>query len=145
MLGRRWGGVGGGDGLRVETPKLLRVDRFLSFLQACLLGGKAPRSCTWPHISHPPQIASPASACVHAAERDVSLPRVASLQNAYSLTCRTFDAHLAEACHAERVSLLAYSPLAMGLLTVRLPAGLLGPFVSALFLWVGLAHCEAAG
>jgi len=46
------------------------------------------------------------------------LPRVAALQNAYSLTCRTFDAGgLAEACHLEGVSLLAYSPLAMGLLT----------------------------
>ena len=46
------------------------------------------------------------------------LPRVASLQNAFSLTCRTFEAHLAECCQEEGVSLLAYSPLAMGLLTV---------------------------
>ena len=45
------------------------------------------------------------------------LPRVASLQNAYSLTCRTFEVALAECCHRESVSLLAYSPLAMGLLT----------------------------
>lgn len=36
-----------------------------------------------------------------------------------SLTCRTFDIALAEVCHMEGVSLLAYSPLAMGLLTVR--------------------------
>jgi aryl-alcohol dehydrogenase-like predicted oxidoreductase len=41
-----------------------------------------------------------------------------SLQNAYSLTCRTFDSGgLAECCLQENVSLLAYSPLAMGLLT----------------------------
>ncbi|KAF8064533.1 tas [Scenedesmus sp. PABB004] len=46
-----------------------------------------------------------------------ALPRVACVQNAYSLTCRTFDAGLAEVCHVEGVSLLAYSPLAMGLLT----------------------------
>ncbi|GAB4822478.1 hypothetical protein N2152v2_009524 [Parachlorella kessleri] len=46
-----------------------------------------------------------------------SLPRPVSLQNAYSLLCRTFDTALAECCHRERVSLLAYSPLAMGLLT----------------------------
>lgn len=45
------------------------------------------------------------------------LPRPVSIQNAYSLTCRTFDVSLAECCHAEGVSLLAYSPLAMGLLT----------------------------
>lgn len=52
-----------------------------------------------------------------AAAGDRGLPRVASLQNAYSLLCRSFDAGLAECCHAERVSLLAYSPLAMGLLS----------------------------
>ena len=38
---------------------------------------------------------------------------------ARSLLCRTFDAGLAECCHEEGVRLLAYSPLAMGLLTVR--------------------------
>lgn len=37
-----------------------------------------------------------------------------------SLTCRTFDSGLAEVCHQEGIALLAYSPLAMGLLTVRL-------------------------
>ena len=37
----------------------------------------------------------------------------------HSLVCRTFDAGLAEVCHEEGVALLAYSPLAMGLLTVR--------------------------
>jgi len=43
---------------------------------------------------------------------------------ACSLVCRTFDAALAECCHMEGVGLLAYSPLAMGLLTARAaPAG----------------------
>ena len=37
-----------------------------------------------------------------------------------SLLCRTFDSGLAEVCHEEGVGLLAYSPLAMGLLTVSL-------------------------
>eukprot|EP00775_Hariotina_reticulata_P006767 gene6767-6984_t len=46
-----------------------------------------------------------------------NLPRIASIQNAFSLTCRTFDLALSEVCHCEEVSLLAYSPLAMGLLT----------------------------
>ena len=36
-----------------------------------------------------------------------------------SLLCRTFDSGLAECCHEEGVRLHAYSPLAMGLLTVR--------------------------
>lgn len=34
------------------------------------------------------------------------------------MLCRTFDSALAEVCHLEGVGLLAYSPLAMGLLTV---------------------------
>lgn len=35
-----------------------------------------------------------------------------------SLLCRTFETGMAECCHMEDISLLAYSPLAMGLLTV---------------------------
>jgi aryl-alcohol dehydrogenase-like predicted oxidoreductase len=42
------------------------------------------------------------------------LPRVISIQNAYSLMNRTYEYGLAEACHRENVSLLAYSPLAFG-------------------------------
>ena len=45
------------------------------------------------------------------------LPRVLSLQNEYSLLCRMFDLDLAEACVNENIPLLAYSPLAAGLLT----------------------------
>lgn len=45
------------------------------------------------------------------------LPRVASIQNEYSLLCRIFDTDLAEICCAEEVDLLAYSPLAGGVLS----------------------------
>jgi aryl-alcohol dehydrogenase-like predicted oxidoreductase len=45
------------------------------------------------------------------------LPRVASIQNEYNLLYRTFDLDLAEVAHHEKVGLLAYSPLAAGLLT----------------------------
>lgn len=45
------------------------------------------------------------------------LPRVASVQNEYSLIRRIFDHDLAELSHHEDVGLLAYSPLAGGLLT----------------------------
>nr|XP_017249968.1 PREDICTED: protein tas-like isoform X1 [Daucus carota subsp. sativus] len=44
-------------------------------------------------------------------------PRIVSVQNSYNLLCRNFDSGLAECCHHERVSLLAYSPLAMGILS----------------------------
>lgn len=50
-------------------------------------------------------------------------PRVASIQNEYSLLHRIFDLDLAEACHHEGVSLLAYSPLAAGLLSGKYLAG----------------------
>jgi aryl-alcohol dehydrogenase-like predicted oxidoreductase len=57
-----------------------------------------------------------------------NLPRVVSTQNEYSLMCRTYDLDLAELSHNENVGLLAYSPLATGLLTGkyssnRIPAG----------------------
>ncbi|HEY8609224.1 MAG TPA: aldo/keto reductase [Noviherbaspirillum sp.] len=45
------------------------------------------------------------------------LPRIASIQNAYSLVNRSFEAGLDEVCFRERVSLLAYSPLAFGQLS----------------------------
>lgn len=45
------------------------------------------------------------------------LPRVVSIQNEYNLMCRLFDLDLAELSHHEDVGLLAYSPLAAGLLS----------------------------
>jgi aryl-alcohol dehydrogenase-like predicted oxidoreductase len=48
-------------------------------------------------------------------ERD--WPRAASIQNEYSLLCRYYDTDLAELGVNEGVTLLAYTPLAAGLLT----------------------------
>ena len=45
------------------------------------------------------------------------LPRIASVQNEYNLLYRPHDADFAEVSHHENVGLLAYSPLAAGLLT----------------------------
>jgi aryl-alcohol dehydrogenase-like predicted oxidoreductase len=45
------------------------------------------------------------------------LPRIASLQNEYNFLYRAFDLDLAELSHHEEVGLLAYSPLAAGLMT----------------------------
>ena len=50
------------------------------------------------------------------AERE-NLPRVATIQNEYSPMCRIFDLDLAELCVVEDVDLLAYSPLACGILS----------------------------
>lgn len=54
---------------------------------------------------------------------DRGLPRVQSLQNEYSLLCRMADTDLAELCHNEQVGLLAFSPLAAGLLTGKYQGG----------------------
>lgn len=45
---------------------------------------------------------------------EFGLPRVASIQNAYSLLNRVFEYGLVEVCHREKIGLLAYSPLAFG-------------------------------
>ncbi|QRI64631.1 aldo/keto reductase [Shinella sp. PSBB067] len=45
------------------------------------------------------------------------LPRVASIQNEYNLLYRAYDLDFAEVSHHEDIGLLAYSPLAAGLLT----------------------------
>lgn len=49
--------------------------------------------------------------------RREGLPVVASIQNPYSLLNRTFEIGLAEVAHRENVGLLAYSPLAFGVLS----------------------------
>jgi len=55
-------------------------------------------------------------AFLRAAERG-DLPRPVSIQNPYSLLNRTFEVGLAEVAIRERVGLMAYSPLAFGVLT----------------------------
>jgi aryl-alcohol dehydrogenase-like predicted oxidoreductase len=54
--------------------------------------------------------------------RLMSVPGPAVVQNAYNILCRTADGGLVEACVEEGVQLLAYSPLAMGLLTGKYTA-----------------------
>lgn len=51
------------------------------------------------------------------------LPRVASIQNAYSLVNRSFETGLSEASLREGVGLLAYSPLAFGMLSGKYLGG----------------------
>lgn len=48
--------------------------------------------------------------------RELGLPRPVSIQNPYSLLNRSFEVGLAEFAHREQVGLLAYSPLAFGVL-----------------------------
>ncbi len=52
-----------------------------------------------------------------------NLPRVATIQNAYSMLTRTFETDLAEVALRENVGLLAYSPMAFGVLSGKYITG----------------------
>ncbi|MCV6637198.1 NADP(H)-dependent aldo-keto reductase [Candidatus Albibeggiatoa sp. nov. NOAA] len=47
----------------------------------------------------------------------LNLPRIVSIQNPYNLLNRSYEVGLAEVSHRENVGLLAYSPLAFGVLS----------------------------
>lgn len=55
----------------------------------------------------------------------LQLPRIASIQNPYSLLNRLYENGLSEYSHREGVGLLAYSPLAFGALTGKYLGGAL--------------------
>lgn len=76
------------------------------------------------------------------------LPRLVSVQNEYNLLRRHFDLDLAELSHHEDVGLLAYSPLAGGLLTGkyfdgRVPKGSRADYQRGF--WRLNEHSETAG
>jgi aryl-alcohol dehydrogenase-like predicted oxidoreductase len=52
-----------------------------------------------------------------------NLPRISTTQNPYSLLNRSFESGLSEVCHFESVGLLAYSPLAFGVLSGKFLTG----------------------
>lgn len=56
-----------------------------------------------------------------------NLPRPVSIQNEYSLLCRAFDTDLAEVAIHESVGLMAFSPLAAGLLSGKYAADVTPP------------------
>ena len=58
----------------------------------------------------------------NAAERGTG-PRVAAVQNEYSLMCRIADTDVAECLHNEDIGMLSFSPLATGLLTGKYQGG----------------------
>ena len=55
------------------------------------------------------------------------LPRMASVQNEYSLLCRLYDTDMAEVAVNEDITLLSFSPLACGLLTGKYQDGQIPP------------------
>jgi aryl-alcohol dehydrogenase-like predicted oxidoreductase len=63
----------------------------------------------------------------HRVARELGVPGPVTLQNGYSLVSRNVDNDLAEALYREKMSLLAFSPLAMGALTGKYLDGALPP------------------
>ncbi len=59
----------------------------------------------------------------HRVARAMGVPGPVTLQNSYSLVSRSADGDLAEALYREKMSLLAYSPLAGGLLSGKYRGG----------------------
>jgi len=59
----------------------------------------------------------------HRVAKALGVPGPVTLQNGYSLVSRNVDNDLAEALYREKMSLLAYSPLAMGALTGKYANG----------------------
>jgi aryl-alcohol dehydrogenase-like predicted oxidoreductase len=55
--------------------------------------------------------------------KQLGLPKIVSIQNAYNLINRTFEMGLTEACYREQVGLLAYSPLGFGHLSGKYVQG----------------------
>jgi aryl-alcohol dehydrogenase-like predicted oxidoreductase len=55
--------------------------------------------------------------------QEAGLPRMASVQNEYSLMCRLYDTDMAEMAVNEDITLLSFSPLAAGLLTGKYQDG----------------------
>ena len=91
---------------RPSTP----VEEQLTVLSELVKSGKVR------HIGVSNETAWGVAEFLKVAER-LGLQRIASLQNPYNLINRTFETGLHEICHREQISLLAYSPLAFGLLS----------------------------
>lgn len=93
---------------RAETVAHMR--EVLTCAQELMVQGKIR------HIALSNESAWGLATWLHLAETE-GLPRMLTVQNEYSLLCRYFDLDLAEACCNENVPLLAFSPLAAGILT----------------------------
>ena len=95
-----------------ETP----IDEILTALESLLVSGKVraiglSNETPWGVMTF-----------LEIARRE-GLPVVASIQNPYSLLNRTFEIGLSEIAHRESVGLLAYSPLAFGVLSGKYLGG----------------------
>ncbi len=66
---------------------------------------------------------TPWGAMRYTEEAKKGLPKMVTIQNAYSLLCRSFEVGLAEVAMRENIGLLAYSPLGFGVLSGKYLGG----------------------
>jgi len=100
----------------VEDEVTTPIEETLAALQELVKAGKVR------HVAVSNETPWGLSRFVHLADSQ-HLPRVASIQNPYSLLNRTFEIGLSEIALREDVGLLAYSPLAFGVLSGKYLAG----------------------
>lgn len=99
-------------GYRIEeTPDPITIEETLTALAELVREGKVR------HIGLSNETPWGVAEYLRLAGADSALPRVVSIQNPYNLLNRSFEVGLAEFAHHEAVGLLAYSPLAFGVLS----------------------------
>lgn len=109
----------GSGGLTYKhTEEIIQIDEILDALNDVVKAGKVR------HIGLSNETPWGTMKFLHHADTK-GLPRVQSIQNAYSLVNRVFELGGAEIAHREGVGLLAYSPLAQGFLTGKYQNGAL--------------------
>ncbi len=101
----------------VKDEATTPIEETLQALQELVQAGKVR------HVAVSNETPWGLSQFIHLAETK-GLPRVASIQNPYSLLNRTFEIGLSEIAIREEVGLLAYSPLAFGVLTGKYLGGM---------------------
>jgi aryl-alcohol dehydrogenase-like predicted oxidoreductase len=99
-----------------DAPSLVPIDETLAAMGELVVAGKVrhigvANESAWGVMRH------------LSAGQLKNLPRIVSIQNGYSLLDRQFEIGLAEIAMRERVGLLAYSPLARGLLSGKYTDG----------------------
>ncbi|MCH4273303.1 NADP(H)-dependent aldo-keto reductase [Kerstersia gyiorum] len=94
----------------IEDESTVPIEETLSVLADLVKAGKVR------HIGVSNETPWGVAQFLRASEK-LGLPRIVSIQNPYSLLNRTFETGLSEFSHYEQIGLLAYSPLAFGVLT----------------------------
>ena len=100
----------------IADEETVAIDETLSILSEFVKAGKIR------HIGLSNETSWGVAQFLRAAEK-FDLERIVTIQNPYNLLNRSFEINLAEFAHREQVGLLAYSPLAFGMLSGKYENG----------------------